>query len=597
MVEISENEVLLKNQDQWLHFSEPHRIFVADKLDNVIPALREIERSVDANEWHAAGFISYEAASAFDPALRTRASIPLPDKNSSLHSGPEEGFPYLWFGLYPKPRPVILPRPAGPREILNWQPISDRATYNAAIAGIREYIADGRTYQVNYTMRLRTDFDTSAWEFFLHIAGNQNTHAAYVDAGRYVICSASPELFFQLDGKTITSRPMKGTVKRGRTTTEDQQQADWLKASEKNRAENVMIVDMIRNDMGRIAEIGSVHVPDLFNTERYPTLWQMISTVTAQTNASIVEIFRALFPCASITGAPKVSTMRIISELETTPRKIYTGAIGYLSPNRQAKFSVAIRTAIIDRERMRAEYGIGGGIVWDSTSADEYSEALLKARILTEAQPEFDLLETMLWTPQDGYFLGEKHVERLLDSADYFEFKVSRQTIELRLAKIAERFDSPQRVRLLLNKEGNVKVESEPHLSSNGRLHICLAKNPVNSETVLPFHKTTQRDIYNRAREDVPHCDDVLLHNERGELTEFTIANLVLELDGELVTPPIHCGLLPGVFRAHLVETGQVGERVVPVQRLRDCTKIFRVNSVRKWERVQVDAPVPHELS
>ncbi|MDD1444151.1 anthranilate synthase component I family protein, partial [Dolichospermum sp. ST_sed3] len=234
-------------------------------------------------------------------------------------------------------------------------------------------MAQGKTYQVNYTMRLNSKFSGEEWDFFLRLAQTQNKYAAYIDTGRYVICSASPELFFKLDGNKIYSHPMKGTAKRGRTTFEDKQQAAWLYNSVKNRAENVMIVDMIRNDLGRIAEIGSVQTPELFRIEKYPTLFQMTSTVQAKTNASMDEIFTALFPCASITGAPKVSTMNIIAELETTPRKIYTGSIGYISPNRKAQFNVAIRTALIDRENKTAESGVGGGIVWDSTSADEYS--------------------------------------------------------------------------------------------------------------------------------------------------------------------------------------------------------------------------------
>ena len=233
---------------------------------------------------------------------------------------------------------------------LNWQAGIERKDYNAAIEKVKDYIAQGRTYQVNYTMRLNSDFNGDEWNFFLTLAQTQNKYAAYIDTGRYVICSASPELFFKLDGERIFSHPMKGTVKRGRTTEEDSVQSQWLHNSIKNRAENVMIVDMVRNDLGRIAEIGSVHVPELFKVEKYPTLFQMTSLVQAKTSAPLDEIFSALFPCASITGAPKVSTMNIIAELETTPRKIYTGSIGYISPNRKAQFNVAIRTALIDRE-------------------------------------------------------------------------------------------------------------------------------------------------------------------------------------------------------------------------------------------------------
>jgi para-aminobenzoate synthetase / 4-amino-4-deoxychorismate lyase len=568
---VKQNEVLLKHGNEWLYFSEPQEVILAAALEDIPGALDEVERRVEAQGWHAAGFLSYEAAPAFDPALRTQA-------------GGE--FPYLWFGLYPQPRTVSLPQPAHPKIPLDWQPTVDRSAYNAAIDRIRAYIAGGRTYQVNYTMRLQANFEASPWEFFLQLAQTQNEHAAYVDTGRYVICSASPELFFALDGERITSRPMKGTAGRGRTTGEDQARADWLKNSEKNRAENVMIVDMLRNDLGRIAQIGSVHVPELFRVERYPTLWQMTSSVTARTNASLTRIFSAMFPCASITGAPKVSTMRIIHELETTRRRIYTGAIGYLSPERKASFNVAIRTALIDRREHKAEYGIGGGIVWDSTSSDEYAEALLKARLLTQDFPPFSLLETMLWTPGEGLFLKNKHLERLLDSAGYFDFIISGEAIEKHLEHIGSTFDRAQRVRLVLDQEGHVEITYAPTTFEHKSLHASLADGPIYSNDVFLFHKTTRRGVYERAGASHPDCDDVLLYNEHGELTEFTIGNLVVELDRELVTPPVECGLLPGTFRAHLLETGKATERIVPLHRLKECTKIYRVNSVRQWETV-----------
>jgi para-aminobenzoate synthetase / 4-amino-4-deoxychorismate lyase len=613
---IKKNEILLKEDGKWLHFSEPHHIIIAEKLEEVLPALREIERRVRASVCYASGVLSYEAASAFEPALQTRAER----RSKPGDEAQDAGFPFLWFGLYSKPRVVALPKPVRPKEKLNWEPTIDRETYNAAIAQIKDHIAEGRTYQVNYTMRLRSEFTGNAWNFFLHLVRSQNNHAAFIDTGRYVICSASPELFFQLDGDTITCRPMKGTVKRGRTTMEDSNQSEWLKDSAKNRAENVMIVDMVRNDLGRIAEIGSVRVPKLFETERYPTLWQMTSTVTARTNASLTEIFTALFPCASITGAPKVSTMRIIAELETTPRRVYTGSIGYIAPNRKAKFNVAIRTALIDRETKTAEYGVGGGIVWDSTSADEYAEALLKARVLTEQTQTFSLLETMLWTPAEGFFLKEKHIARLLDSASYFDFPVSSQLrwlsrqrgldtdfvhsttaaaskpplsneiIETYLNKISSQFTSPQRVRVLLDKNGRLNYESKLFQPSEDHppLNVCLAKEPIHSGNIFLYHKTTQRGVYESARKDFPDHDDVLLYNEKGELTEFTIGNLVVEMDGKLFTPPISCGLLPGTFRAHLLESGRVVERAIPVQQLKDCAKIFQVNSIRKWQKVRI---------
>jgi para-aminobenzoate synthetase/4-amino-4-deoxychorismate lyase len=575
MITIETNDVLLRDRNRWLCFRNPYKILIAKSLDEVVPALAEIERLTEENEWHAAGFLSYESASAFDQAMRTN---------------PTGGFPYLWFGLYSRPVPVLLPRPELPKAILEWRPTINRDSYHGAISRIKEYISQGKTYQVNFTMRLHADFKTSPWVFFLHLALNQNNHAAYIDTGRYIICSASPELFFELEGDTITSCPMKGTVKRGRTTIEDREQADWLKNSEKNRAENVMIVDMIRNDLGRIARTGSVRVNELFCLERYPTLWQMTSTIPARTEASLTNIFRALFPCASITGAPKIKTMQIIDELEPTPRKIYTGSIGYIAPGRKAKFNVAIRTLLVDQQLQTAEYGVGGGIVWDSVNTEEYTEALLKVRLLTDWQPEFSLLENLLWTPTQGFYLRKKHIERLLDSVAYFDFAVSRGEIEGRLDQAALAFNSAQRIRFLLDRQGKIKIESAPFQSRTGLIRAHVAKSSVNSDDVFLFHKTTYRTVYKKARADFPDCEDVLLYNQLGELTEFSIGNLVVELDSQLMTPPKDCGLLAGTFRAYLVETGQVVEKVIPIERLRECTKLFRVNSIRTWEKVEIQS-------
>lgn len=591
---IKKNEVLLKDCNQWLHFADPYRLLSAEEPGDVVPALREIERLVKVNNWYAAGFLSYEAAAAFDPAFQTHASSALLDEHSSLRypkgtmSARMAGFPYLWFGLYPQPRLVELPRLERSKEMPTWRPTIDRETYNSAITQIKDHIAAGQTYQVNYTMRLQADFIGNAWDFFLHLAQAQNNHAAYVDTGRFAICSASPELFFQLDGDTITCRPMKGTVGRGRTTKEDRERSEWLKNSEKNRAENVMIVDMVRNDLGRVAKLGSVQVPQLFEVERYPTLWQMTSTVTAKTSSTLTEILTAIFPSASITGAPKVSTMKIIAELENTPRKLYTGSIGYIAPQRTARFNVAIRTALIDRKNQRAEYGVGGGIVWDSTSADEYAEAVLKARVLVEQYHSFSLLETMLWTLEEGFFLRERHLTRLLDSASYFAIPLTKEKLEEYLEKISSSFQTSQRVQVFLDQSGKLSSESKPFEPETNLevLEACLAKQPVDSNDIFLFHKTTRRTVYESAREGFEEFDDVLLYNESGELTEFTIGNLVVELNGQLFTPPIECGVLPGTFRAHLMETGQVVERTIRIEALKDCAKLFRVNSIRKWQRV-----------
>ena len=573
---IGQNEVLLKHNNEWLYFAKPHHIISATRIEDVREALRTVERLVNTNDFHAAGFLSYEAAPAFDGALRVI------DAN---------GFPLLWFGLYPEPQIIRTSEVLGnfnDLPALDWHPSIERGSYNAAIEKVKEYISQGKTYQVNYTMRLNSEFTGREWNFFQHLAQSQNKYAAYIDTGRHVICSASPELFFKLDGDKIFSRPMKGTVKRGLTTAEDKELAEWLHNSKKNRAENVMIVDMIRNDLGRIAKTGSVNVPELFAIETYPTLLQMTSTVQARTDASLDEIFCALFPCASITGAPKVSTMKIIAELETSPRRIYTGSIGYISPNRKAQFSVAIRTALIDREAHQAEYGVGGGIVWDSTSADEYGEALLKARVLQDRPHEFSLFETLLWTPEEGYFLREKHIERIQDSAEYFGFNFSVLDFDALLDEIARPFTSTQRVKILLKKDGELKVESTGLQTSRNPYKVCLATQPINSKDVFLYHKTTRREIYDKALIVYQSFSDVLLYNESDELTEFTIGNLAVEMDGKLFTPPISCGLLPGTFRSHLLETGQVAERIIKVEYLKKCRKVYLINSVRKWLEVDM---------
>lgn len=569
---IQKDEVLLKNNQEWLRFAKPNRIISAAKLSEVRAALKEVERLVNENGWYAAGFISYESAPAFDTALQVLRS---------------DDFPLLWFGLYPEPEIVQLPEVDDGIAEMNWQPSVEREKYNSAIEKVKEKIAAGRTYQVNYTMRLRSETMVDAWKFFLHLAQNQNKYAAYIDTGRHVICSASPELFFKLDGDKIFSRPMKGTVRRGRTNLEDKELSAWLHHSIKNRAENVMIVDMIRNDLGRIATIGSVHVPDLFTIEKYPTLLQMTSTVQAKTNASLDEIFSALFPCASITGAPKVSTMEIIADLETSPRKLYTGSIGYIFPNRKAQFSVAIRTALIDREARSAEYGVGGGIVWDSTSADEYSEALLKARVLTDPpQKEFSLFETMRWDPWEGFFLREGHIRRLCDSAEYFGFRCSKEELEKYLDQLAIGFDSPQRVKISLDRHGHLTSENRPLPENKSAVTACVATQPIDSRNVFLFHKTTHRQVYTSAHEAQPNYDQVLLYNTDNELTEFTIGNLVVEMDEMLLTPPIKCGLLAGTHREHLLKAGEIKEQVIKKDDLKKCSKIFMINSVRKWVEI-----------
>ncbi len=564
--------VLLQDADRWLRFRHPVTTLAARHIDEVLPVLERVEEAVADGAW-AAGFIAYEAAPAFDAALVAHAPGPLP---------------LAWWGLFDPPQEVAEPELAGAPPEVDWHPaIADR-NYRKAIARIRARIAAGDTYQVNYTFPLEARWHGDPEALFATLCrAQQARYCAYLDIGRFVVSSASPELFFELDGDRIVTRPMKGTARRGRYPEEDREHALGLRRSTKERAENVMIVDMMRNDLGKIAHPGSVSVDELFAVETYPTLHQLTSTVSARSDASLTGILRALFPCASITGAPKVSTTGIIRELETGPRGVYTGAVGFVAPGRRARFNVAIRTAVIDRQTATARYGTGGGIVWDSDADSEYRECRTKALVLRSSRPEFSLLETLLWRPRSGFFLLERHLDRLRASADYFGFRLDVEAIRERLLAAAKSFPGIRhRVRLLVGRRGELEIESTAYPCSGRTVwSVRLDEKPIDSENPFLFHKTTHREIYQQARERVPGCDEVLLWNERRELTESTRANLVLRLDGELVTPPVRCGLLAGTYRAELIDRGRLRERVLPMSALDDAEAVFLVNSVRGWIR------------
>lgn len=567
--------IVLRGDDgekSWRLFRNPERVLSAYRPEEVMSTLQAVQDAAD-DGLYAAGFLAYEAGPGLDKACETH----------SLNN-----LPLAWFGLFKDHESLELDQDAGADfEVGEWEPSVSAAEYRKVIEHIKCYLKAGDTYQVNYTFRLRADFKGKPWDLFALLTRTQRAeHCAFIETDDFAFCSASPELFFSLDGKSLVSRPMKGTARRGMTLQQDKELAEALHESEKNRAENIMIVDMVRNDMGRVAEPGTVHVPEQFSIERYPTVFQMTSEVESTTSAPFADIMKALFPCASITGAPKVRTMQIIKELEPEPRGIYTGCIGYLGPGRKAEFNVAIRTVHIDKERSVAEYGVGGGIVWDSDAENEYEECRVKAAVLTAEAPRFELLETLLWDGKQGYFLLEGHLARLRASAEYFGFNVDVEQIRERLmvesAGLGER---KFRVRLCVGEDGTASIEktSLPDTSLPGQWKMALAKEPVDSTSRFLYHKTTNRGVYERARLAVPGYDDALLWNERGEVTESTIANVVIEKDGRRVTPPVSSGLLPGVFRQWLLERGEIEEEVVKVDDLVNVDRIFLINSVRKW--------------
>lgn len=557
---------------RWLVFERPRAVLSTHRPDEVPDILAEVQQTVDRHGLFAAGYLGYEAAPAFDPALTVRQGHRLP---------------VACFGIFAEPASLdVLPYPVpGRHAAAEWILQTDRARYVERIAAIKRRIECGDCYQVNYTIRQQAQGAVDPWRLFL-AAATDTPHAAYVECGDHAIVSASPELFFSLSNSKIVCRPMKGTARRGMTAIEDQAARQALAGSAKDRAENVMIADLVRNDVGKIAAAGSVRADSLFDIEKYPTVWQMTSTVTATTRAKLPEIMAAMFPSASVTGAPKASSMAIIGQLEDSPREIYTGSIGFLGPGRRAHFNVAIRTAWMDRRSGLCTYGTGGGIVWDSDPDAEFEECRIKTKVLRSAAGDsrFRLLETMLWTTEDGYFLLDQHLDRMQESAGYFDYRLDRDRIRECLDGLASKLSGARyRVRLMVERDGSVLLERArlPSPAGTAAQRLRLAAAPIDASDPFLYHKTTRRDVYEQALRAVPDCDDVLLYNADGFVTETTVANVLVELDGTWYTPPVSCGLLAGIGRQRLLLQQAVQERRIHVDDLESKTNVALVNSVR----------------
>ncbi len=553
---------------KWLLFAAPVDVVQAWRPDDVVPALARLARRTTAERLHAVGFVSYEAGRAF--GLR-------------VHD-PADGCPLLWFGLYPEETvrsAVALPEGDGYR-LGPVRPRVPRTEFAAAFDRIKAHIGEGDTYQVNFTFQADADIHGDPVSLFADLVQAQGgRHGVFVDTGDLAICSASPELFFDRRDGVLRARPMKGTARREPRPDADRAARDRLAASAKDRAENVMVVDMVRNDLGRIAETGTVRVEELFAVERYPTVWQMTSLVSARSAAPLEAVFAALHPSASITGAPKVRTMEIIAALEQGPRGVYTGAVGHLAPDGSTRFNVAIRTAVVDRHAGRVSFGMGSGIVWDSQADAEYDECLLKGSILGRRPVAFDLLETLLWTPAEGFVLLERHLARLEASAAWFDRPLDSTFVRGALEQAVAGATRPLRLRLVVDVEGRARVASQPHVPVPGPVRLKLAAAPVDSGLVWLHHKTTMRAVYEQARAGVGECDDVLLWNERGEVCEATIANVVVEIGGERLTPALDAGLLPGTFRADLLARGGAREATILVDEMRAAQRMWVINSVQ----------------
>ena len=538
-----------------LRFDSAEREMIAKNLGEVLAVLDFAEREAKAGAYVGV-MLSYEAAPAFDSVL-------------AVHEPSD--FPLVWAATFESPTDLAS---NDARLMANsWAPRVSRVEYDDAVTQIKELIAAGDTYQVNYSFPLTASFNSDAYAWYRTLCEAQGAqYSAYIDLGRYRVLSLSPELFFERRGERVVTKPMKGTVRRGRWTAEDEELAQWLRQSQKDRAENVMIVDLLRNDLGKVSVPGTVHVSSLFELERFETVWQMTSTVesTLRAGTSLADMMTALFPCGSITGAPKIRTMQIIRELERYPRGAYTGAIGLLKPGGDCVFNVAIRTVMIDTKAQQATFGVGGGVTIDSTADREYEECLVKSRFLYSEAREFQLFESLLL--EDGeYFLFAEHLERLRNSAEYFGFRFPEERIREELRSVA----GSGKVRLTLWKEGRIETHVSPLQPARDQ-QVRLATTPVDSSDRFLFHKTTLRDF---------SANDIVYWNERGEVTESSIANIVAPIDGELYTPPVASGLLAGTFRNHLLAEGKIKERVITIEELENAKEFYLINSVRKWAR------------
>lgn len=532
-------------------YQAPVDVIRADTIDAVAPALAALRRA-RARGLEAAGYLAYEAGAAFEPVLG------LPARTTG---------PLLWFGLFESFTTPDVDMLAGllgdPAGI--WvgaaRPMVDSASHAAQVASLQRLIANGEIYQANLTYRAKVPFQGDPLALYAQLrAASGAGFGAIVATGDATLLSLSPELFFALAGNKLLCRPMKGTARRGASASDDAAAAAALKADAKQRAENLMIVDLMRNDLARVAVPGSVAVPALFEIEHYPTVHQMVSQVTATlaTGRDAIDVLAALFPCGSITGAPKIRAMQAIAQAERDlpPRGAYCGAIGRLDAGGDALFSVAIRTLTIANGATEALIGTGGGIVADSQSAAEWDEASAKTAFLTRGATRFDLIETMAFDPDTGLQRLESHLARLHTSAEQFGFALDRHAARNELQAATFRLRAPSRVRLLLSPSGAIAIETAPAPPPpSGPVPVAIAPLPVSSSDFRLRHKTSDRGFYDDARR-ASGAFEVVFANRAGLLTEGSFTSIFAPKNGVLTTPRLAHGLLPGVLRADLLATG-----------------------------------------
>lgn len=546
-------------------FTQPIKELKTRDLDQVQDLLAQVEAYQEAG-YYVVGYVSYEASPAFEEKLQ-------------VHRAPLLSEYLLYFTVHDQVETSPIPLTYEDIDLPDkWQTQTSAQEYEQAIATIHHHIRQGDTYQVNYTIQLDHDLPKDSFAIYNRLVVEQGaSYNAYVEHDDMAILSISPELFFKQEGRILTTRPMKGTTSRGFTHQTDLEQASWLAQDPKNRAENMMIVDLLRNDMNRISEIGSEKVIKLCDVEQYSTVWQMTSTIQSQLRPEInlVETFKALFPCGSITGAPKISTMEIIKKVEKAPRGVYCGTVGICLPNGSAIFNVAIRT--IQKQGTKAIYGVGGGITWDSTWESEYRETQQKSAVLYRKQPVFDLITTGKISLGKLTFI-DQHLERLQISSRYFAYPFDKEKLLSQILEICQNSDPSKdyRLRIAISKDGTCQLDRQelqelPETFCQAKLRLQDAD--LNS----PFRhfKTSCRPHLNIEKQEQ------IYYNRDGYLLETSIGNIVLKLDGKLYTPPLELGILDGIYRNYLLKNHSATEKSLTLEDLKQAEAVYACNAVR----------------
>lgn len=582
-----ETNKLDKENHHSYYFFKPIKILQLTEKKDLNDFFTEL--STLSKKYYLAGFFSYELGYLFEDVFQSYSSL---------------SFPYALFGVYEKP--VLIDHNQKKR----YQPkifsqlneksysISDlhlnlsKNEYQKKISQIKKYIYEGDIFQVNYTGKYKFKFTGSAEKFYHDLKRKQNVaYNVFAKIGDITILSLSPELFFKKRKNQIIVKPMKGTISRGKNLIEDEAKKTFLIHDPKNTSENVMIVDLLRNDLGKISQYGSVKVKKLFECEKYNTLFQMTSTIesTLKEKTTIKELIKSTFPSGSVTGAPKIRSMEIIKDLEKEPRYVYTGAIGFFQPNGEAQFNVPIRTILIKNNQ--AEMGVGSGIVYDSDKDEEFAECQLKAHFLTNKPiKEFKLITTLLYNQEFKYLTY--HIKRLNESSEYFNYCFNQEKLLTQLSRLKKTLTKDKyKIRILIKKDGHFEIQKEKIETLNKNINLCISSKRTDKKNIFYYHKTTNRILYQEEFEKARKqgCFDTIFLNQENEITEGAISNIYIEKNKKLYTPPIHCGVLNGVMRQVLFDSkNNIKEKIITLKDLSEADQIYISNAVIGFQKVKL---------